>query len=454
MAAMPPPYLAGPVAGICHLPESGMNLASTPAVPLTAERSPWLRGQLRLPGDPRLSALVLILAGMARGESVIENLHHGPGTAAVIAALRQLGVGIMPHGQRMHVQGLGVGGLLTPDGPIDLKQAGAAAPLLIGLLGGFAMRTELSGVAASPANEAILGFLGRNGARVHREGHSVMLEGPRFGIPLDVALPGEARDLVAPLLLNGLVTAGRSILSVPEGLSDPAEQLLMLFGAGLGAEHHEGSVRLTLEGMSPLRAQALAVPGDPVLAAYPAVAALVAPDSELTLHGVALHPEAMALLDALALLGADISIGESYRGGADITVRHGPLIGTAMPPELVLAPEDYPILAVAAAFAEGETLLRLSEGVRRFSLSEALRANGVTCLAQAGALVVRGQKRVPGGGKVTTRLDPKLAMAFLVLGMAADRPVTIDDGAVMADLFPGFVEAFEQAGASFTRGET
>jgi 3-phosphoshikimate 1-carboxyvinyltransferase len=430
-----------------------MNLASTPAVPLTAERSPWLRGHLRLPGDRRLSAMALILAGMARGESVIENLAPGSEVLAVIAALRQLGVGIALHGNRLHVQGLGTGGLLTPEGPIELAGAGATAPLLIGLLGGFHMRTEFTGVAGSVANEAILGFLAGNGARVERNGKAVTLEGPRFGIPLDVAIAAEARDLLAPLLLNGLVTSGRSLLTLPEGLNDPAEQLLTLFGAGLTAERGAGGVQLRLEGMAPLRAQALAVPGDPGLAVYPAVAALVAPDSELTLHSVALHAEALGLLDALALLGADIEIGEVRRGGgADITVRHGGLRGAAIPAELVAAPEDYPILAVAAAFAEGETLLRLGEGVRRFALSQALEANGVTCLAQAGALLVRGQQRVPGGGKVTTRLDPKLAMAFLVLGMAADRPVTIDDGAAMADLFPGFTEIFEQVGASFASG--
>lgn len=431
-----------------------MNLASSSAVPLTAERSPWLRGALRLPGDPRLSAMALILAGMARGQSVIENLHHGAGTRAVVTALRQMGVRIERQGERWHVDGLGVGGLLTPDGPIELSDAGPAAPLLIGLLGGMHMPTELARVATTdPAVGAILDFLERNGAHVARDGVRVRLAGPRFAVPLDVALSPAARGLLAPLLLNGLVATGHSLLTVPDGVDDPAEQMLTLFGATLGGVRGEGGTRLTLVGMSPLKAQALAVPGDPALAVYPAVAALVAPDSELTLHGVALHPEALALLDALALLGADITIGEQRRGGADITVRHGALSGMPIPAELVATPEDYPILAIAAAFAQGDTLLRLGEGVRRFNLSQALQANGVTCLAQAGALLIRGQTRVPGGGNVTTRLDPKLAMAFLVLGMAADRPVTIDDGAAMADLFPGFTTAFEQVGASFSPGE-
>jgi len=208
-----------------------------------------------------------------------------------------------------------------------------------------------------------------------------------------------------------------------------------------------------LEGLAPLRAQALEAPGDPHLAVYPAVAAAIAPDSEITISSVALHPRGLALLDALALLGADVSIGETRRGSADIVVRHASLTGTIIPADLGVASEDFPILTVAAAFASGETLLDgLGEGVRRLALTRALRANGVECIEQPGGLLVRGRPRVPGGGNVLVRLDPKLAMAFLVLGMAADRAVTIENGAAMAELFPDFVSAFEHVGASFSTG--
>ena len=412
-----------------------------------------MRGPIRLPGDPLASALALILAAMARGESVIENLSSGPAANAVVAALRQCGAHLAERSGRWHVQGIGIGGFLAPTGPIDLAGTGDAGTLLLGLLGAHDFDTRISHAAALPMTEALLDFLRRGGARAERSGEDIALRAPRFGIPLDLALSSEAHGLIAPLLLHALVTTGTSSLHLPAGLHDPAEGLLTLFGARLGAETADDVTRLALEGMAPLRAQALAVPGDSRLAAYPAVAALIAPDSEITISSVALQPGGLGLLDALALLGGDITVGEARRGAADIVVRHGPLTGTTLPADLGIAPEDYPILAVAAAFAEGETLLEgLGEGVRRLALTRALRANGVECVEQAGGLLIRGKRKVPGGGNILTRLDPKLAMAFLVLGMAADRPVTIDDGAAMADLFPGFTAAFEHVGASFSDG--
>ncbi|MEO8758457.1 MAG: hypothetical protein ABI398_11990 [Devosia sp.] len=430
-----------------------MSPSPIPAVPLTAERSPWLRGTIRLPGDPFVSVLALILAAMARGESVIEGLSGGREAATVIAVLRQLGAHFAERAHRWHAQGIGTGGFLTPNGPLDLTGAGDAAQLLVGLLGAHDFDSSFIGLTAAPMGEALLDFVRRNGGKVERTGEIVTVRAPRFGIPLDLALSAEAHGLIAPLLLQALVTTGTSTLHLPEGVRDPAEGLLALFGAKLSAVTADQVTRLTLEGMSPLRAQALTVPGDPRLAAYPAVAALIAPDSEITINSVALHPGGLGLLDALALLGGDIAIGEARRGAADVTVRHAPLVGTTIPADLGVGADDYPILAIAAAFAEGETLLEgLTEGVRRLGLTRALRANGIDCVEQSGGLVVRGAARVPGAGNITTRLDPKLAMAFLVLGMAADRPVTIDDGAAMQGLFPDFTDAFEHIGASFAAG--
>jgi 3-phosphoshikimate 1-carboxyvinyltransferase len=427
--------------------------ASIPKVPLAAERSPWLRGRIRLPGDPALSSAALILAAMARGESVLDNMTCGPGAEAVASILRRLGARIDQQPSGWHVQGIGIGGFLSPDGPFDLGATGEAAPLLLGLLGGHDFCSELTGLGAVPTAEALLDFIARNGGQVERQGEIVRVRAPRFAIPFDLALSQEAQGLVAPLLLLALVTTGRSTLHLPDGVRDPIEDLLVLFGARLGAAGDGDVTRIMLEGMQPLRAQALSLPGDPTLAVYPAVAALIAPDSELTISAVALQPRGLALLDALALLGAEIAIGEVRRAGADITVRHSALTGTAIPSSLGVAPEDFPIIAVAAALAEGETLLDgLGEGVRRLALTRSLRANGIECVEQQGGLLVRGKARVAGGGNVITRLDPKLAMAFLVLGMAADQPVTIDDGAAMQELFPGFAEAFEHVGASFSHG--
>lgn len=430
-----------------------MISASISKAPLAAERSPWLRGRIRLPGDPALSSAALILAAMARGESVLDNIGGGAQAEAVAGILRRLGARIDEQAGGWHVQGIGIGGFLTPDGPFDLGATGDAAPLLLGLLCGHDFWSELTGLGGTPSAGALLDFIARNGGQVDRQGDLVRVRAARFGIPFDLALSQEAQGLVAPLLLLALVTTGRSTLHLPDGVRDPIEDLLVLFGARLGASNDGEITRIMLDGMLPLRAQALSIPGDPTLAVYPAVAALIAPNSEVTIASVALQPRGLALLDALALLGAEIAIGEVRRGGADIVVRHSALTGTTLSADLGIAPEDFPILAVAAALADGETLLGgLGEGVRRLALTRSLRANGVECAEQQGGLLVRGKPRVPGGGNVVTRLDPKLAMAFLVLGMAADRPVTIDDGAAMQELFPGFAEAFEHIGASFSAG--
>jgi 3-phosphoshikimate 1-carboxyvinyltransferase len=433
-----------------------MNQPDPPASPLTAERSPWLRGPVRLPGDPLFAQLALSLAALARSESVLENLGEGAAVEAVIAALSGLGPQISRRNGRCHVQGIGVGGFLAPEGPIDLGAAGPGALLMLGLLAAHDFDARVTGLGAAPMADALLTFLGRNGVRVDRDGPTATLRGPRFPIPLDLAVSAEARALIGPLLLQSLVIAGRSALHLPQGITDPAETLLAAFGARLTVTPEGETVRVAVDGLSPLRAQALAIPGDAMLAVYPVVAALIAPDSEITVESVALSPAGLALLDALALLGGDIALNESARGGpgvADLAVRHGQLTGAVIPADPLLAPADYPILTVAAAFAEGETLFEgLGEGTHRLALTRALRANGVECGEEPGGLMVRGQPRVAGGGNVAVNLDPKLAMSFLVLGMGADQPVTIDDGAVMARLFPDFVAAFEHIGASFSTG--
>ena len=412
-----------------------------------------MRGPIALPGDPVLSALALMLAAMARGESVIDNVSTAPMVMATAGVLEAVGARLDHKGRRWHVQGIGTGGFLSPMAPLEFTEIGAAGPLLIGLLGGHDFATEITGLEATPTSDALLDFIARGGGIAERQDNRVRIRGARFSIPLDLGLSADAHGLVGPLLLHALVTTGRSTLHLPEGLHDPVEDMLAAFNARIGAEQDGDITRVIVEGMAPLRAQALTVPGDPTLAAYPAVAAMIAPDSEITVTSVALHHSAMGLLDALALLGADIGIGETTRAGADIVIRHAPLAGIVLPESLGISPEDFPILCVAAAFAEGETVLEgLGEGVRRLALTRALRANGIDCVEQRGGLMIRGRARNPGGGNVTPRLDPKLAMAFLVLGMATDQPVTIDDGAVMAELFPGFADAFEHVGASFAMG--
>ncbi|RYE08764.1 MAG: hypothetical protein EOP22_12150 [Hyphomicrobiales bacterium] len=426
---------------------------SLPPNPLAAERSPWLRGPVAVPGDPAVSRLALLLAGVARGESVLSNMSSEPAIAALAGALRALGADAQWHGGRWQIAGNGIGALFEPAAPLDFSGLGEAAPLLLGLLAAHDFDSPITGLEATPVNDALLEFFARNGVRVRRDGDGLLLRGPRFTVPLDLALPEGALALKTPLLVMALAIMGTSIFHLPDGGAEVAERLMQAFGAQLAVA--EDGQRVDLSGMEPLTGFDYAVPGDPLLAAYPAVAALLAPDSEVTIPGISLTPGRLGSLDALQLLGGDLTLVPHDDGAtADLTVRYGPLVGTILPASLDIPAEDRSILAIAAAFAEGETMIEgLAEGQRRHALTRALRDNGIECEEREGGLLVRGQRRVPGGGKVATRLDPKLAMSFLVLGMATDKAVTIDDGGVMAGLFPDFVRAFEHVGASFSSGD-
>jgi len=416
-------------------------------IPLTASRSPWLRGHLSVPGDPLQSQLALILAGLARGRSVISNISLAPGVDALARVLERLGIGIAREGDSATVEGLGLGMVLDPEGPVDLSGLGDGAALLVGLLGAHDFDTTLVGLTGQPGIDPILDYLRRNGAKVERSGATATLRGPRFAVPLDLALSDQARGLVAPFLVHGLAVAGTSTLHLPPGVDDPAQSLMSAFGARILAT--DGQVMI--EGRTPLTARSLKVPGDATIAAFAAAAGLVAPDSEVTIDSVAIREPGLTLLDALELFGADLSFAASPTG-TDITAKHRKLTAATIPSDLALGPSDLVLLSVVAAFAEGETLIEaIGEGSPRGNLTRALRANGAQCMERpGGGIAIVGQARVPGGGNVMTRLDPKLAMAFLVLGLGADKPVTIEDGAVMDGLFPGFVRAFEHMGASFT----
>jgi len=428
-----------------------------PAIPLSTARSPWLRGSIKVPGDRVVSRLVLILAALARGETVIERLSASPDIAAIVAALRQLGVSITIGGGKCTVQGSGPNGLLAPEGPIELGALGDTGLLLIAMLGVQDFETQFSGYLPSPMGEALLDFLSRTGSRVTRGESGIVIHGPRFALPLDLKLPREAMALKAPLLLASLVIAGTSFVHLP-GENDLSDGLILGFGGALTTSSDDEGTRIAIEGMAPLKAQSFVVPGDPVFAAFPAVAALIAADSEIAVDTLSISPERMVVIDALKLMGADIAMTPAKEGGrdtADLVARTSKLKGIVIRPDFGIEPEDLPILAVAAAFAKGETLFDgLGEGLRRLNLSRALRANGVECEERPNGLAVTGGQKIAGGGTVTTRGDAKLAMASLVLGFGADKPVAIDDGAAMTEIFPEFVRSFEHVGCRFISGTT
>lgn len=428
--------------------------ARGPARPLIAERAPWLRGTIRVPGDREMGALALALSAMARGESVIDALPETDATQTLIAGLRSLGAHIDKRGGRWHVQGIGVGGFLTPESPLTL--AGVDTDLLLlGVTGFMDMETHLTPAPRSAAGLALLEILRRNGVALSEADGGVTLRGPRFAVPLSLTLPVASGPLSAALLLAALAIPGVSRITVVAGT--PTYPEAMLRGLGIRVDVTglpSGDRVLAVSGLPPLRAQAVTIPADPQLSAYPLAAALLSPNSDVAVDAVPVDPARNSLVALLAAMGGRIERHNQRRVAgedvADIRAFHSTLAGGALAPHL-FALDDAPLLAVAASFAAGETLLETRPGAPSpHALRRALTANGVACREDVEGLWISGGTAT-GGGQVTTKLDPALAMSFLVMGMAADRAVTVDDENAMADLFPDFAEAFEMIGASLSR---
>jgi 3-phosphoshikimate 1-carboxyvinyltransferase len=287
------------------------------------------------------------------------------------------------------------------------------------------------------------------------------VRGPDVPVPIEYKLPVASAQVKSAVLLAGLNVPGTTTVIEPIATRDHTERMLRAFGAAIEVtEAEDGSRTITVDGRQDLKAQHIVVPGDPSSAAFPIVAALIVEGSDVTVENMLLNPTRTGLLETLIEMGADIVIDNRRSVGGeevgDIRVRHKRLKGVKVPaaraPSMI---DEYPILAIAAAFADGDTLMegigemRVKESDRIAAIAAGLTANGVTVEEGLESLLVHGGSGVPGGGLVAARLDHRIAMSFLVLGLAADKAVTVDDGATIATSFPGFRELMTGLGARF-----
>jgi len=291
----------------------------------------------------------------------------------------------------------------------------------------------------------------------------IALHGPRSLVPIEYRSPVASAQVKSCLLLAGLIAPGTTTFTEPVKTRDHTERMLEAFGAQVrtgvdGAGQHVVEV----EGLPNLRAQHVLVPGDPSSAAFGIVAALIVPGSELVLENILVNPTRAGLIDTLLEMRGDIELLNVRRSGgeqvADLRVRHSELRGVTVPAERAPSMiDEYPVLTIAAAFAQGPTLLqgigglRAKEMERLSAMAKGLRANGIRCEEGPDGFLVHGGAGVRGGGRVATLMDHRIAMSFLVLGMAADDAVTIDDQSMLSTSFPDFVARFEDVGASFIR---
>jgi len=397
-----------------------------------------------------------MLGAMALGETAITGLLTGEDVLCTAAALRALGARVVQEDGIWRVRGFGVGGGREPADVLDLGNSGTAARLLTGVLASHRFTSFMTGDASlrSRPMQRVIDPLSRMGARFEsREGGRMPLAiiGTDEMVPIEYTLPVASAQVKSCILLAGLNTAGETTVIEPDATRDHTERMLRHFGAEVRVVPADNKgKRITVFGWPELKARDIVVPGDPSSAAFAVVAAAVKPGSDVVIENVGINPLRAGLYTTLQEMGADLTFeNEREVGGepvADLHVKGARLKGVEVPTER--APtmiDEYPILAVAAACAEGSTRmlglaeLRAKESDRLSSVAAGLAANGVRYEMGADFLVVEGDGKPPaGGGLVQTHLDHRIAMSFLVLGLAAREPVAVDDGSPIDTSFPGF----------------
>ncbi len=438
------------------------DLKATASHSLTAHPAPApLKGRVRAPSDKSISHRALILAGLARGESLIHDLLEGDDVLATARAVAALGAEVERIGEGLwRVRGRG--GFSSPEHVIDCGNAGTGVRLLMGAIAGQGISARLDGDASlrSRPMKRVLDPLERMGARVQWHGQSDRLPLTLSGAalrPISHTQSVASAQVKSAILLAALGAAGTTEVIEPVPTRDHLERMLPAFGVPVEIATSAAGTRIGIDGPCTLSPAEIHVPSDPSSAAFLLAAALIVPGSEVTLEGVMLNPLRTGLLTTWAEMGADIEITNRRVSGGeelgDITARHGPLAGVSVPPERAASMiDEYPVLAVTAAFATGRTVMRgigemrVKESDRIALMARGLAACAVRVEEEAEGLIVTGGP-VRGGGIIDTAHDHRIAMSHLVLGLGAEAPVSVRDAEMIATSFPGFEALMGRIGA-------
>ncbi|MBF0271178.1 MAG: 3-phosphoshikimate 1-carboxyvinyltransferase [Magnetococcales bacterium] len=424
-----------------------------------------LRGEIELPGDKSISHRAVIFGALADGVSVIHHLLEGEDVLRTVAAFRAMGVPIhRDEAGAWCIQGVGIDGLSEPMDILDMGNSGTGIRLLAGLLAGqpfFSVLTGDESLRSRPMRRVAVP-LARMGARLLGRDNSrfapLAIQGTEL-IGIDYISPVASAQVKTALLLAGLTAAGRTSVTEPALSRDHTERMLSAFGV----EVEQNGLTVAVQGRPRLRGLELTVPGDISSAAFPMVAALLVPGSEVTLTGVGINPSRTGLLDLLLEMGADITLFNSRAAGgepvADLRVRHSRLKGIQVPPEVVpRAIDEFPVFALAAACAEGETVvtgaeeLRVKESDRIRAIALGLGSQGAWIEELPDGLRIQGRSEgLDGGGIAEAFGDHRVAMTLMVAGLAARNPVTVSGRANVETSFPGFAETMIGLGGRIER---
>lgn len=440
-------------------------------IPMTSSKCGPLRGEARVPGDKSISHRSLILGALSVGETRIEGLLEGQDVLDTGRAMQAFGAEVVDHGAgAWSVQGVGVGGFAEPDQVIDCGNSGTGVRLIMGAM------------ATSPIAATFTGDASLNGRPMGRITDPLALFGAQaFGrasgrlpmtivgaadpVPARYATPVPSAQVKSAVLLAGLNAPGETVVIEKEATRDHSERMLAGFGADLNVENTSEGRVITLKGQPELKPQSIVVPRDPSSAAFPVCAALIVEGSDVLVPNIGLNPTRAGLFTTLQDMGADLTYENPREEGgepvADLRARFSPnMKGIEVPPERAASMiDEYPILSVVAAFAEGRTYmagvkeLRVKESDRIDAMAVGLRANGVEVDETEDSWTVHGlgPAGVSGGGLCATHLDHRIAMSFMCLGMAATKPVKIDDGGAIATSFPIFEDLMAGLGAQMRR---
>ena len=440
-------------------------MSHAPAKPMSSRRSGALKGTASIPGDKSISHRALILGAMAVGRTHVTGLLEGQDVLDTAKAMQAFGATVARLGPgEWTIDGVGVGGFAEPEGVIDCGNSGTGVRLIMGAMATTPITATFTGDASLSRRpmRRITDPLALFGAEITtREGGllPVTIKGTEDPLPVRYQTPVASAQIKSAVLLAGVNAPGQTVVIEKEPTRDHSERMLAGFGATITTQITDEGRVITLTGRPELRGQTVAVPRDPSSAAFPVAAALIVPGSEVRVPGISRNPTRDGLYVTLAEMGADLTWeNDREEGGepvADLIVRHSKLKGVNVPADRAASMiDEFPILSVIAAMADGPTVmngvaeLRVKESDRIDAMAKGLRANGVAVDETRDSMTVHGTGRIPGGaGPVATHLDHRIAMSFMVAGLAADAEIAVDDGAAIATSFPDFVPLMQGLGA-------
>lgn len=441
-------------------------------IPMSSHRADPLTGVAEVPGDKSISHRSLILGAMAVGETKISGLLEGDDVLDTAKAMQAFGAEVVNHGGgNWSVHGVGVGGFAEPEQVIDCGNSGTGVRLIMGCMATSPISVTFTGDASLNGRPmarvtdplALFGAktVGRKGGRL-----PMTIVGAAEPTPVRYVVPVPSAQVKSAVLLAGLNAPGQTVVIEKEATRDHSERMLAGFGAEITVEETEEGRVITLTGQPELKPQVIAVPRDPSSAAFPVCAALITPGSDVLVPGIGLNPTRAGLFYTLQDMGADLTFENMREEGgepvADLRAKYSPdMKGIAVPPERAASMiDEYPVLSVVASFATGKTMmagvkeLRVKESDRIDAMARGLRANGVTVDEGEDWWSVEGlgPDGVPGGGTCESFLDHRIAMSFMVMGMGAQNPVTVDDGNPITTSFPIFEPLMTGLGAKLSKG--